>query len=148
MERRIFIKHLAVLGTALLALPKSVLSAVWDKPAFMQTRVDEAYQALGIANPLKSDSIHIKAPDRAENGSIVQVEINSELANTESITLLVEKNPTTLIATYNISPTMVGSIVTRIKMADTSDVIAVVKAGGKYYQNRKNVVVLESGCGD
>ncbi len=148
MERRGFLKHLAAISAALMVLPKTVLSAVWDKPAFMQTRLDETYKTLGIASPIKSDSIQIQAPDRAENGSIVQVAVNSELANTESITLFVEKNPTVLIATYDISPAMVGSIITRIKMADTSDVIAVVKAGGKYYQNRKNVVVLESGCGD
>lgn len=148
MERRKFMKHLATVGVAMLTLPKLALTALWDKSAFKHTVVEETYQQLGIVHPIKSDKIHIKAPDRAENGSIVQVEIKSELANTESISLLVEKNPTVLIATYQISPVTVGSIVTRIKMADTSDVIAVVKADGKYYQTRKNVVVLESGCGD
>lgn len=148
MERRGFIKHLAAIGAVLMVLPKVVLSAVWDKSAFVKTRLDETYSALGIANPANSESIQISAPDRAENGAIVQVAVKSELADTESITLLVEKNPTPLIATYTISPTTVGSITTRIKMADTSDVIAVVKADGNYYQQRKNVVVLENGCGE
>ncbi len=148
MERRGFIKHFAAIGAALMVLPKAVLGAVWDKPAFVKTRLDETYSALGIVNPAKTDSIQIEAPDRAENGAIVQVAVKSELADTESIILLVEKNPTPLIAIYKISPTMVGSFTTRIKMADTSDVIAVVKAGENYYQQRKNVVVLENGCGE
>jgi sulfur-oxidizing protein SoxY len=38
-------------------------------------------------------------------------------------------------------------VVTRIKMAETSDIKIVVKADGRYFTNAKNVVVLENGCG-
>lgn len=147
MERRTFITKLLAGSVALLLMPKILWAAVWNKPAFVETKLGQAMKALDIQHPKQTDQIIIKAPDRAENGSIVQVEITSKLANTESITILVEKNPTPLIATYKLSPAVVGHVITRIKMADTSDITAVVKAGGKHYLQRKNVVVLESGCG-
>lgn len=147
MERRTFIKALSVACASVLLLPKTIMAAVWNKAAFVETKFDKTLQNLGMTHAKPSDRIVIKAPDRAENGAIVQVEVKSELANTQAITLLVEKNPTPLIATYAFSEGAVGGVTTRIKMADTSDVTVIVKAGDQYYRNQKNVVVLESGCG-
>jgi sulfur-oxidizing protein SoxY len=147
MHRRQFIKALSSTLAAVWLAPKMALAAIWNKPVFETTQMTQALKDLGADLAIKSDKIQIKAPDRAENGAIVQVEIDSSLANTESIAILVEKNPTPLIATYNLVEGVAGYVVTRIKMADTSDITVIVKAGGVFYKNTKNVVVLESGCG-
>ncbi len=146
MIRRQFLKSVAAASIAAFALPRVILAKVWDKAAFSKTQMAMAFDAMGIISPIASDQITLMAPDRAENGAVVQVEVKSKLANTESIMLFVDKNPTNLIAHYQFSPSMVGAITTRIKMADTSNIIAVVKSNGQYYQQRKRVVVLESGC--
>lgn len=146
MHRRQFIQALSSVLAATWVLPKMAFAAIWNKPAFVTNKLDAAFNALGIVDAVQSDHIHIKAPDRAENGAIVQVEIESTIANTQSMYILVEKNPTPLIASYQFSEGVAGFVVTRIKMADTSDVTVVVKAAGQYFTNAKNVVVLESGC--
>ena len=144
MQRRNFV--LGLLSLLVLA-PLSALAAVWNKAAFETDKLNEAANKLEIVNELPSQDILITAPDRAENGAIVQVEIKSNIANTESIAILVEKNPTPLIATFKFSNGAEPFVVTRIKMADTSDIKVVVKAGGQYFTNARNVVVLENGCG-
>ena len=144
MQRRNFV--LGLLSLLVLA-PLSALAAVWNKAAFETDKLNEAANKLEIVNELPSQDILITAPERAENGAIVQVEIKSNIANTESIAILVEKNPTPLIATFKFSNGAEPFVVTRIKMADTSDIKVVVKAGGQYFTNARNVVVLENGCG-
>lgn len=144
MQRRNFV--LRLLSLIVLA-PMSALAAVWNKAAFETVNLNEATKNLAINNALLSKDVEITAPDRAENGAIVQVEIRSNIANTESIAILVEHNPTPLIATFMFSNGAEPYVITRIKMAETSDIKIIVKAGDQYFTNAKNVVVLENGCG-
>ncbi len=144
MQRRNFL--LGLFSFAILA-PMQALAAAWNKAAFEAEKLGDASKNLNISNETVSHDIQIIAPDRAENGAIVQVEIKSNIPNTESITILVENNPTPLIALFKFSHGAEAFVVTRIKMAETSDVKAVVKAGNRYFANSKNVVVLENGCG-
>lgn len=144
MQRRNFV--LGLLSFLVLA-PLSALAAVWNKAAFETDKLNEAANKLEIVNESPSQDILITAPDRAENGAIVQVEIKSNIANTESIAILVDKNPTPLIATFKFSNGAEPFVVTRIKMAESSDIKVVVMAGGQYFTNARNVVVLENGCG-
>ncbi|HYN55239.1 MAG TPA: thiosulfate oxidation carrier protein SoxY [Methylotenera sp.] len=144
MQRRNFVMSLISL---LVLAPLNALAAVWNKAAFETVKLNDATKNLDIANELTSQDILINAPDHAENGAIVQVEIKSNITNTESIAILVEKNPTPLIATFKFSNGAEPFVVTRIKMADTSDIKVVVKADGQYFTNARNVVVLENGCG-
>lgn len=148
MQRRGFLQ--ALLG-AMLILPihafAKIASLTWNKPAFEATQLAAASEGLNIANETASNDIELIAPDRAENGAIVQVQVTSRIPNTESITLLVEHNPTPLIATFVFANGAEPFVVTRIKMADTSNIKVVVKAGGQYFTATKNVEVLENGCG-
>ena len=144
MQRRNFVLSLLSL---IVLVPIKALAAVWNKAAFETVKINEAIKSLAINNEISSTAIEIIAPDRAENGAIVQVEIKSNIANTESITILVEHNPTPLIATFMFSNGAEPYVITRIKMAETSDIKVVVKAGDQYFSNAKNVVVLENGCG-
>ena len=147
LKRRAFLSVLAVgLGGALL-LPLRAVAALWNKAAFEANKLDEAENGLAINAEILSKDIEIIAPDKAENGAIVQLEVNSRIPNTEAIAVLVEKNPTTLIGNFMFSNGALPQIITRIKMAETSDIKIIVKAGNQYYSNTKNVVVLENGCG-
>ena len=146
-KRRSFLGVLgACLGAALL-LPLRAVAAIWNKAAFDATKLDEAEKSLAINGEIPSKDIVITAPDKAENGAIVQVEITSRIPSTEAIAVFVEKNPTALIGNFMFANGALPQIVTRIKMAETSDIKIIVKAGDQYYSNTKNVVVLENGCG-
>ncbi len=146
-KRRAFLSVLAVgLGGALL-LPLSAMAAVWNKPAFEANKLKEATKNLAINTEIPSKDIEIIAPDKAENGAIVQLEVTSRIPNTEAIAVFVEKNPTALIGNFMFANGALPQIITRIKMAETSDIKIIVKAGNQYYSNAKNVVVLENGCG-
>ena len=146
MHRRTFLTFsTALLGLA--ALPLRAWAALWNAPAFQANKLADAMHVLGADIVKPSEQVTIIAPDKAENGAVVQVQIRSALANTQSIALLVEKNPTVLIAQFDFMPGSVPEVITRIKMAETSDVIALVKADGGFYVSKKLVEVLENGCG-
>lgn len=147
MQRRHFLRFFLGGVTALLISPINALAATWNKRAFAATKFNNAANDLAIKNEISSQEIDIIAPDRAENGAIVQVEINSRIPNTESIAIFVEHNPTTLIGQFTFINGALPQFVTRIKMAETSDIKIVVKAGDQYFTAAKNVVVLENGCG-
>ncbi len=144
MRRREFLLGVAAF---IAMLPAKVLAALWNKAAFESAQLKEASKHLNIDTELPSADIQITAPDRAENGAIVQVEVKSNIENTEAIAIFVEKNPTPLIANFMFSNGAEPFVVTRIKMAETSDIKVVVKAGSQYFTNTRNVVVLENGCG-
>lgn len=146
-NRRAFLGVIITTSVGLLLLPCRAIAAIWNKAAFEAIKIDEAQKSLGVDDELLSKEIEIIAPDRAENGAIVQVEIKSRIPQTEAIAIFVDKNPTTLIGNYMFANGALPHIVTRIKMAETSDIKIVVKAGAQYFSNSKNVVVLENGCG-
>lgn len=147
MQRRDFLNVLVVsLGVSLL-LPLRAIAVVWNKAAFEAIKLEEAEKILAVNGEVLSKDIQIIAPDKAENGAIVQLEVLSRIPNTEAIAIFVEKNPTALIGNFMFSNGALPQLVTRIKMAETSDIKIVVKAGEQYYTASKNVVVLENGCG-
>ena len=147
MQRRTFLGvMMGALATAWL-LPLQALAAVWNKAAFEAIKLDVASESLSINREISSQDITIIAPDRAENGAVVQIEVISNIANTEAIALFVDKNPTPLIGNFMFGRDVMPYLITRIKMAEDSHVKVVVKAGEHYYTNSKKVIVLENGCG-
>lgn len=151
-KRRDFLGAIIAATASALLLPLRAVAALWNKAAFDAIKLDDAAKNLAINAEIPSKDIEIIAPDRAENGAIVQIEITSRIPNTEAIAVFVEKNPTALIGNFMFSQYQENNlgalpkIVTRIKMAETSDIKIIVKAGNQYYSNAKNVIVLESGC--
>lgn len=145
-KRRDFLGVIIAATASALLLPLRAVAALWNKAAFDAIKLDDAAKNLAINAEIPSKDIEIIAPDRAENGAIVQLEVTSRIPNTEAIAVFVEKNPTALIGNFMFSNGAMPQIVTRIKMAETSDIKIIVKAGSRYYSNAKNVIVLESGC--
>ena len=124
--------------------------AEWNKQAFdVKNSLNDAVAALGGASPpQQSAEIAIKGPDIAENGAVVPFEVTSKIPGTRNIALLVEKNPNILAANFSIPQGTDPWINTRIKMGQTSNVYALVKAAdGKYYYASKEVKVTLGGCG-
>lgn len=132
---------LATLGL----LPKSAWAAV-DRKVFEAKSLKEAFQAMGGLAPADSNLVILDVPETAENGAMVPVTVESKFPRTEQISILVEKNPTALVENLTIAEGTEGFISTRIKMAQTSTVIALVKADGKFYKAVKEVKVTAGGC--
>jgi len=153
IKRRVFLKGSLAAGTVGVAVGAGLLTpqavvAAWNESAFQAKSVDDALTAaLGEASNTASEAIKIKAPDIAENGAVVPVSVSADIAGVESIALLAEGNNTPLVATFALGAGALADVSTRIKMGKTSDVIAVVKAGGKLHSARKSVKVTIGGCG-
>jgi len=152
-KRRVFLKGSLAAGTVGVAVAAGLLTpqavvAAWNEKAFKAKSIDDALSAaMGTASSAASEAIKIKAPDIAENGAVVPVSVKADMEGVESIALLAEGNASPLIATFELGSGAVADVSTRIKMGKTSDVIAVVKAGGKLHSARKSVKVTIGGCG-
>ena len=150
MERRKALKtggSLGLLGVfAILGLTPGSVWASAGRAAFEAKTLDEAFGALGVLAPENSALNKLTAPDVAANGAVVPVTVESMFSGTEQIAILVEKNPTMLVASFVIPDGTEGYISTKIKMAQTSPVIALVKANGKFYRASQEVQVTAGGC--
>ena len=129
--------------------PGDALAAdAWNKTAFETKTMDETIKALGGATPAQSKDItFFSTPDIAENGAVVPIGVTSTIPKTESIAILVEKNPNMLAAVFDIPAGTDPSLSTRVKMGQSSNVFALVKADGKYYVASKEIKVTLGGCG-
>ena len=119
----------------------------WNKAAFDTKNLQDTVKAFGGAAATESKDIAITSPDIAENGAVVPVSVASKLGKTESISILVEKNPNALSASFDIPGGTEAFVSTRVKMAQTSNVYALVKADGKYFYATKEIKVTLGGCG-
>src|ERR1700736_1926450 len=126
------------------------LAAANDKypeDAFKQKSEADAIKALYGKTAEASDKVKLDAPEIAENGAVVPISVATTLTDVTSISILVADNPNALAASYRIPAGTVPSVANRLKMAKTSNVIAVVEAGGKLYSATKEVKVTVGGCG-
>ncbi len=117
---------------------------------------EDAFKAKSDADAIKSlygktaepsDKVTLDAPEIAENGTVVPISVSTTLADVTSISFLVSENPNALAASYKIPAGTLPSVANRLKMAKTSNVIAIVEAGGKLYSATKEVKVTVGGCG-
>ena len=127
--------------------PGVAWAEAYNEGAFKTKTLDETLKALGGTAAQASTDIVITAPDIAENGAVVPVSLLSRIPNTEQIALLVEKNPNMLAGAFYFLDGSMPEVNTRVKMGETSDIIAVVKADGKFYTAKKEVKVTLGGCG-
>jgi sulfur-oxidizing protein SoxY len=140
----------AGLYTALVSIgllrPGAAAAQALDQ-AFKTAGVAATLKAMGADGAAESKDVVIVAPDIAENGAVVPVGIKSNLPKTQMMALLVEKNPNALAGAYDILEGTDPEVSMRIKMGQSSDVVALVKADGKFYMAKKEVKVTIGGCG-
>ena len=153
MKRRFFVASAVAAPVATLAAAAGLLTptrvlASWPTDAFHQQSLSAALGGLMDGQPVKtSPAVQVIAPDLAENGATVSVEVKTELAGVEAISILSEKNRYPLVAVFNLTPEARGRISTRIKMGGSGNVVGVVKANGHLYRAEKRVKVVAGACG-
>ena len=153
MKRRQFMNHgSTALGLAAIAglVPVSASAqnaAGWSKAAFEGKSLNDVVKAMGGASAVASADVVLNAPEIAENGNVVRMGIESKLAGTTQIALLVEKNPNVLSAAFDVIAGTDASFATNVKMGQTSNVYALAKVGDKFFYSVKEVKVTLGGCG-
>jgi sulfur-oxidizing protein SoxY len=149
--RRGFLKSSGGLVAALLAAgflePGDLRAEEWNKAAFETKKMEDLVKLLGGTGPAESAEVAIVAPDIAENGAVVPIGITSKLDKTRAIAILVEKNPNVLAAMFSIPDGTLPDLQTRVKMAQTCNVFALVRAGGKFVYAAKEIKITLGGCG-
>jgi sulfur-oxidizing protein SoxY len=120
----------------------------YNKSAFEAKSLNDALKALGAAAPTESKDVTMTGPDIAENGASVQLTTATALAGVKQLLLLVEKNPSPLVAVFNVTDSVEASFTTRAKMGQSSDVFAVaIMNDGRALFAKKEVKVTLGGCG-
>ena len=146
-KRRDTLRLMAVIGLmASTGLISQAQAAEWNKLAFEGKNLDEVLKAFGGTAAEKSGEVSLNAPDIAENGAVVPVGVSTTLKATE-IAIVVEKNPNALAAHFALPAGTEPFVTTRVKMGQTSNVLALVKADGKWFLASKEVKVTLGGCG-
>jgi sulfur-oxidizing protein SoxY len=150
--RRTVLKGIWAIGALAGAVAAGLLGpgrafAAWNKGAFEAKSTIDAMRTLGVANAEESKAIEIRAPDIAENGAVVPIDITSSIPGTTAIMVFIEKNPFPYTGTFDVSQGAVPYVHLRVKIGESSPVRVVVAAGGKHYMAAKEVKVTIGGCG-
>ena len=128
--------------------PVARAGTAFEKSAFEAKTVAEVFKALGLPMPTESKDVALTAPDIAENGAVVPMTVQTSLPGVKRLLLLVDKNPSPLVAQFMVNPAVDASFQTRAKMGQSCDVFAVaVMEDGKTLFTKKEVKVTLGGCG-
>lgn len=144
-NRRLTLRIAGVLAAGLFAPLKAL--AAWNKEAFGAKTAAEALKGLGVAGATESKDILIEAPQIAENGAVVPIEVTSTIPNTKSLSVVIEKNPFPLASKFDFLPGAVPYVRINVKIGESSLVRVVAEAGGKYFSASKDVKITIGGCG-
>ena len=136
---------LAALSLAVLK-PLAALAA-WNEKAFGARTAGEALKSLGVGEAAASKELTIDAPQIAENGAVVPIEVSSNVPETSAIAVLIEKNPFPLASRFEFKDGALPFVKLNVKMGETSDVRVVATAGGKHYVATREIKVTIGGCG-
>jgi len=150
MQRRSMLERGAQVAAALAVAGLWPLPAraAWPQAAFDAKGVADAVKALGFAAPQESKDVSLTAPDIAENGAVVPMACACALPGAKRIALLVEKNPNTLAAVFDLNDAIEPAFATRVKLAQSSNVYAVaLMSDGTALFAQKEVKVTLGGCG-
>jgi sulfur-oxidizing protein SoxY len=158
LAREVTMQRRRLLQATATAAPLSLLAGIgvvprvafgdWPEQAFQSEELTEAERLLfGGGAVAESDQITIEAPDIAENGRIVPVEVRTGLPGAKSVTLFSDTNPAPLLARANFTPAVEPRISLRVKLGGTGNLIAIVEAEGGLYRAARAVKVTAGGCG-
>ncbi len=146
MDRRSVLRAISGAVVAAIALPRMAWAS-WSESAMKANESTAAMNELfGTAENVASAEVKLKAPEIAENGAVVPLEVSTSLP-AEQIAIFIDKNPSPLAMTATFGAGAAGLVKTRVRMGETSNVVAVVKSGGKLYSASQEVKVTIGGCG-
>ena len=137
-----------LLGALALAVLKPWAAlAAWNKEAFGAKTPQDALKGIGAPEAAPSKDLVIDAPQIAENGAVVPIEIASNVPGTTAIAVVIEKNPFPLAAKFDFMEGALPFVKLNVKMGETSDIRVVAWAGGKQFAATKEIKVTIGGCG-
>lgn len=133
------------------------LMAAETRDPFTMTTFQDALNALFRKDPsagdvslagTETDAISFEGTQAAPaSANAAPISIASNVPDTESISILVEKNPRPALARFRFGPGGIPQVQVRAKLRETSNVHAVVRdAGGRLHTRTMRVTVTESGC--
>ena len=136
------------LSALLATLPAAMKTAfaTWPSEAFGFTEYDESLTAVTGGSETQEGSIKIEAPEIASNGATVPITVSSDMENIKSISVLVDKNPRPYISTFFINEHLEASVSVRVKMRETSNVVAIVETDSGHFMAKQSVKVTAGGC--
>lgn len=147
-SRRVLLRQsarVAGLLAGLGLLPAAAHAAA--RPAFQARTLPALVQALGASMPVDSPLVQLSLPDVAENGAVVPVRLAATAPGVRQLLLLVEKNPTLLCAQFQPEPSVDADFSLRVKLAESTDVLAVaLMADERVLYTRRHVTVVLGGC--
>ncbi len=149
-SRRDFLQAGAALSLAFAAgvlKPADVFGADWDGKMFDARTVAEAIRTLGGDVAVNSEEVRLSGPEMVNSGFVVPVDMESRIAGTDLMLVVVQKNPIPVTAAFRIPADTVPSISTRIKMGETSTVYGIARANGKFYVGSTMIKVRAGGGG-
>jgi sulfur-oxidizing protein SoxY len=144
-NRRSALGVAAALAAGLL-LPLRALAA-WNKEAFGAKTAADALKSLGVAGSADSRDIVIEAPQIAENGAVVPIEVTSNLPGTKSLSVVIERNPFPLAAKFDFAEGAVPYVKLNVKMGESSFVRVLAEAGGRFHSATREIKITIGGCG-
>jgi sulfur-oxidizing protein SoxY len=140
-------RSLLAAAAAIVLKPFAALAAAWNKDGFGAKTTADALKTLGASNPVASKDVLIEAPEIAENGAVVPIEITSNVPGTASIAVLIDKNPFPLVGKFDFREGALPFVKLNAKVGETSEVRVIAEAGGKHYVATKEIKVTIGGCG-
>jgi sulfur-oxidizing protein SoxY len=145
--RRQTLRLLASMLLAYGAWPRGAAHAAPNEAlAFAAGSLNEVLRALEAA-PVPDSQISLVVPDSVENGALVPVEVTTELQGPQTIFVLSEANPFPLVVRFFIPAGTDPFISTRIKVAQSCNIHALVEANGRFHSAVKATKVSVGGCG-
>ena len=138
---------LGATAALLLFRPFAALAAAWNKDALGAKTPQDALKGIGSGDAAASKELVIDAPQIAENGAVVPIEVTSNIPNTRSISVVIEKNPFPLAAKFDFTEAAVPYVKLNAKLGESSFVRVVAEAGGRFYTATREVKVTIGGCG-
>lgn len=136
----------ALVGSGLLR-PGQALAVDFNRAAFDARSAADALRLIGAAGAEASTDIILKAPEIAENGAAVPIEVISNIPGTTRLSVLVDKNPFPLALQFNFAPPAAPRFQARLKMGESSRLRIVASAGGRHYTVFREIKVTVGGCG-
>jgi len=141
------LRRTLVAALALAVLKPMAVLAAWNEKAFGAKTAGDALKSLGVGEAAASKELTIDAPQIAENGAVVPIEVSSAIPGTTAISVVIEKNPFPLAARFEFKECALPFVKVNVKMGETSDIRAIAEAGGRHYSATREVKVTIGGCG-
>jgi sulfur-oxidizing protein SoxY len=141
------LRRALVAALALGILKPLAALAAWNKEAFGAKSAADALKSLGMGQAAPSKDLVIEAPQIAENGAVVPIEVSSAIPGTTALVVLIEKNPFPLVARFEFKEGALPFVKLNVKIGESSDVRVIAEAAGRHYVATREIKVTIGGCG-